>query len=302
MKNSIITISLILAFTISNAQDVVRLYKTKAPGSENWTQKESEFTYPMLNGLLVRNVTDPSLTIFKPAKPNGTAIVVCPGGGFQWLSWQSEGTDVAKWLIAKGVTVFVLKYRIMNTGETIANFEKSYTMITNMMGASPKKSPDSSQSPDPKLMNEFMNITALAIADGIQAMKYIKQHAAEYSINTNKIGVIGFSAGTAIAQGVSMNSDKTVVPNFAGIIYGGQPMQQKIPDNSPSLFILSAADDMISASNTDLYKQWITAGKQAELHIYSKGGHGFGMKKQGLPVDGWIERFGDWLKVQGFLK
>lgn len=303
MKKIITTIVLVVSIhAISYAQHVLRLYEGKAPGSENWKQIETEFTHPMLTGKLVRNVTDPTLTVFKPAKPNGTAVIVCPGGGFQWLSWQSEGTEVAKWLTAKGVTVFVLKYRVMNTGETIKEFDKSFLQTMQMEGGSKKSQPDSSQSPDPQLMKEFINIIGFAIADGIEAMKYLRQHATEYLIDTNKIGIIGFSAGSTIAQGVSMTGDPSIEPSFAGIIYGGQPMQQKIPGNAPPLFILSAADDMISASNPDLYKQWLSAGKHAELHIYSKGGHGFGMKKQGLPIDNWIERFGDWLRLQALIK
>ena len=126
MEKIITTIVLVLSIhTISYAQQVLRLYEGKAPGSENWKQKETEFTHPMLTGKLVRNVTDPTLTVFKPAKPNGTAVIVCPGGGFQWLSWQSEGTEVAEWLRAKGITVFVLKYRLINTGSTSADFEKA---------------------------------------------------------------------------------------------------------------------------------------------------------------------------------
>ncbi len=300
MKKIITTLVLIVSMNvISYPQQVIRLYEGKAPGSENRTQKESEFTHPMLTGLLVRNVTDPTLTIFIPAKPNGTAIIVCPGGGFQWLSWQTEGTEVAKWLRAKGITVFVLKYRLINTGATSADFEKSFQALIKMMSLPQKMTADSSKVTIPE---EMMKIIGLAISDGIQAIKYVRQHAAEYSLDTNKVGMIGFSAGTAIAQGVAMTGDPLSTPNFAGIIYGGQPAVQKIPDNAPSLFLLSAADDMISSSNNDLFREWLAAGKSAELHVYSKGGHGFGMKKQGLPVDGWIERLGDWLRLQALIK
>lgn len=301
MKNTITIILFVVAFTQSpKAQTLIHLYNGKASGSESWTQKEASFTYPNQYGLLVRNVTEPTLTVFKPSKPNGTSVVVCPGGGFIWLSWQSEGTEVAKWLTAKGVTVFVLKYRLVNTGESMSDFEKSYNILMSMMNPTIKK--DSGSSPNPKFMQEFMNITGLAIADGVQAMNYVRQHASEYSLDINKVGVIGFSAGTTIAQALSLNTDKAIVPNFTGIVYGGQPTKEKITENAPPLFLLSATDDMASASNPDLYKQWIAAGKQAEIHVYCKGGHGFGMKKQGLPVDRWIERFGDWMRIQGLIR
>lgn len=303
MKQILTTAILFVIISIgASARQVIRLYEGKAPGSENWTQEESEFTHPMMNGLLVRNVTDPTLTVFKPENPDGTAVIVCAGGGFHWLSYQSEGTWVAEWLSARGITAFVLKYRLVNTGPTIADFEESFQALMGTISSAHESADNISNETMPAFPEEMFRVMSLSIADGIQAMKYVRQHAAEYSVDPNKIGMIGFSAGSGVELEVIMNGDPASMPNFAGHIYGGDTRGEKIPENAPPLFILSAADDDIAASNPDLFKQWLAAGKSAELHIYSTGGHGFGMTKQGLPVDSWIERFGDWLRLQGFME
>lgn len=302
MKQIIVTVLLItfVANIRANAQQIIRLYEGKAPGSESWTQKESEFTHPMIDGLLVRNIVDPTLTVFRPENPNGTAIIVCPGGGFHWLSYQSEGTEVAKWLSERGVTAFVLKYRLVNTGPTLDDFEKAFQNLMGTISAAHKTSAQSSDTA-PAFSEEMYKVMNLSIEDGIQAMKYVREHASDYSIDPNRVGMIGFSAGSGVELEVVMKGDPSSMPNFTGHIYGGDTRGQEIPENAPPLFILSAADDNIAASNPDLFKKWREAGKSAELHIYSTGGHAFGMKEQGLPVDSWIDRFGDWLQVQGFI-
>lgn len=284
-----------------NAQQVVRLYEGKAPGSENWTQKESEFTHPMLDGLLIRNVVDPTLTVFEPEKPNGTAVIVCPGGGFHWLAYETEGTEVAEWLAARGITAFVLKYRLVSTGSTMADFEQAFQTLMGTISTAHETTTESNNK-SPGFSEEMYQVMSLSTSDGIRAMKYVRQNAAEYSVAPDKIGMIGFSAGSGVELEVVMKGDSASMPNFAAHIYGGDTRGRTIPENAPPLFILSAADDEIAASNPDLFKQWRDAGKSTELHIYSEGGHSFGMTKQGLPVDTWIERFGDWLRGQGFME
>ena len=289
---------LILLVLQARTQQVIRLYKEKAPGSENWTQKESEFTSPPFVGLMVRNVVDPTLKVFKPARPNGTAVIVCPGGGFHWLSYQTEGTEVAEWLAARGVTAFVLKYRLADTGPTMDDMMKA---AQDLMKYLDKVAKDSAATGLPRFPESMTKIMPLAVADGAAAVKYVREHATDFSINPGKIGMIGFSAGAWVQLGTIMKGDSLSQPNFGGHIYGGDTGGEKIPANAPPLFILSAADDAVAKTNPDLMKQWKAAGKSVELHIYSTGGHGFGMQKKNLPIDTWIERFGDWLKLQGFM-
>jgi acetyl esterase/lipase len=272
-------------------RQVIDLWSGAAPGSENWAQKEVEY----LNGSgqpMVRNVVKPTLTAYLPpeGKGNGTAIVIAPGGGFRFLSWQSEGTAVAEWLAARGVAAFVLKYRLNDTGtdEQFRQPPATRPRASGTAGAAPARNGP--------------GVVPLAIADGRQAVKVVREHAAEWKINPERIGIMGFSAGGVTAMGVVMNHDDASRPNFAAAIYGGGTSGAAVPADAPPLFILVASDDGASAGSAKLYGEWKAAGKSAELHIYSKGGHGFGMNKRGLPVDHWIERFGEWLEVQGLLK
>jgi len=279
------------------AQDqVIPVWPGVAPGSENWTQKDETTHLPPMaaGGPLVRNVVRPTLTVFlpNPPVPKGTAIVVCPGGGFHFLSWESEGTEVAKWLSAHGVAAFVLKYRLVDTGPTQEDFGK---VVTAMLTSAHK----GATLPEPML-----KVMPLAIADGRQAMKVVRQHASEWGLDPDRIGMMGFSAGGMVTMAVLMDHDANSRPNFAAPIYGaGISEGETTPADSTPLFILCASDDPIAAAGSvATYSRWKAAKYPVELHMYAKGGHGFGMNKQGLPSDHWIERFGDWLEEEGLLK
>lgn len=282
-------------------QPVLPLWSGVAPGSENWTQQEVEYL-DASKQKMVRNVVRPTLTAYLPerSKANGTAVIVCPGGGFRFLSWQSEGTAVAEWLRERGVAAFVLKYRLMDTGATEAEFQKS---IAELFRSINQRASGREPAADPVARIERMPIVSLAAADGRQAMKVVRQRASEWGIAPDRIGILGFSAGGMVTMRVVMEHAADSRPNFAAPIYGGGTGGAAIPTDAPPLFILCANDDALAATaSAKLYTEWKTANKSAELHIYSKGGHGFGMNRRGLPVDHWIERFGDWLGTQGWLK
>lgn len=106
-------------------QAVIQLYNGTAPGSENWKQKEVEYT--QYGGKMIRNVVNPTLTVFLPeeSKATGAAVIVAPGGGFCWLSWESEGTMVGEWLQAHGIAAFILKYRLADMGQTEEELQKN---------------------------------------------------------------------------------------------------------------------------------------------------------------------------------
>jgi acetyl esterase/lipase len=284
----------------SAQQLIVPVWPDVAPGSEHWTQKEVEY----LNSgkqRMVRNVVKPTLTAYLPerAKANGTAVVICPGGGFRFLSWDSEGAEVAKWLMERGISAFVLKYRLIDTGATEEEFQKRVADLFRPSTSTGGNPPPS----DPELEQEKRMIPTLAAADGREAIKLVRQRASEWGIAADKIGILGFSAGAAVTMGVVMDHTPESRPNFAAPIYGGSTGSAPVPADAPPLFILVANDDKgASLGSAKLYSEWKAADKPVELHIYSKGGHGFGMNKRGLPVDTWIDRFGDWLAVQGLLK
>lgn len=276
---------------------VIPIWPGAAPGSEKWTQKEVEFTTPQKE-LWVRNIVRPTLTLYLPArsKANGTAIIVAPGGAFMFLSWQSEGTEVAQWLSEHGITAFILKYRLIDTGPTQADFEKMRAEISSR----PRPpSGTARREPSPAMRNDI----PLAAEDGRQAIRYVRQHASEWHIDPDRIGIMGFSAGGVVATESAFKYDAATRPDFVGAIYAPVFGEFTVPKDAPPVFILCASDDPISNSSAiRLFSAWQAAGKSAELHEYSKGGHGFGMNKHGLPTDHWIERFGDWLNVQGLLK
>jgi len=151
------------------------------------------------------------------------------------------------------------------------------------------------------MMAEVAPLFPLATADGCQAVCIVRTHAAEWNIAFDQIGILGFSAGGMVTLSVALNFDASSRPNFAAPIYGAPPQNAAIPTDAPPLFLLCAAnDDMAAPVCMRFYTEWRAAGHPAELHLYSKGGHGFGMNKQGLPVDRWIDCFAEWLKAEGF--
>jgi acetyl esterase/lipase len=285
-----VTLMIIIGLHCINAfsQEIIRLYKDKAPGSENWTWDEKEKYYG--KSRIIYNVTVPTLTVFSPEKTiaNGTSVIICPGGAFHILSIDNEGIEVAKWLNSKGVTAFVLKYRLVMS-ETDDPFKELFPLMGNF------KKLDSINAP----------VVPLAIQDGLNAIKYVREHAEEFAIDKHRIGIMGFSAGGTLVLGATLNSTPENRPDFIAPIYPytGAINVTNIPKDEPPAFIAAASDDQLgfATSIATLYIDWIAAGNIAELHIYSKGGHGFGISKQGLPVDNWYERFGEWLTLIGFM-
>ena len=297
-----LAVFLICITTIVHAQQpVIPLYSGVAPGSENAKQKEVSFVNPDKQ-TRIRNVTQPTLTAYLPEKSNanGTAIIIAPGGGFMHLAMEKEGADLARWLQAKGVAAFVLKYRLMDSGteEEYRNQAAGMARATASSSA-PAAAPATPPAPNPARQKAV----EFAIADGAQAVKIVRQRAAEWGIASDRIGLMGFSAGGMLTMGVVMKNDVESRPNFAAPIYGGNTNGVAVAKDAPPLFISAAQDDPVaSVRSAQLYLAWKAAGRVAELHLYSQGGHGFGMTKRGLPVDSWVERFGEWLNVQGLLK
>lgn len=277
---------------VSNAQNkVVKLYPGKAPGSETWAWQEKEQFAKVFNTQIVYNVSEPTLTVYPadPAKANGTAVIIAPGGAFHILSITSEGTEVAKWLNARGVTAFVLKYRLVNS---VTN-----DPVTEMMG----------HIGDKRMTDTIVPmVVKMAMNDGLTAVKYVRSHAKDYGVDTSRIGFIGFSAGGTVAMSVIYSAAAESRPNFIAPMYAytGAVIGSEVPKEKIPAFIVAASDDQLGlASNSvDIYSKWIKAKQPAELHMFSKGGHGFGMRKQNLPVDAWIDRFADWLKLNNYIQ
>ena len=231
MKTILIRTLCLLVFLapLGAAQDVIPLYPGTVPGSTQENYPEKEYFSKSWNTEVVANVTKPTLTVFKPSPElrNGTAVVVCPGGGFMALSINSEGNDVAKYLAAKGVTAFVLKYRIAHTGEdTTQEFTELFA--------------------DRQKFREVVDkVIPLSIADGLAAVTYVRAHASDWAVSPDRVGVIGFSAGGTVAAGVAFHYAPSGRPAFAALIYaaGSRFKDSPVPADAPPMFVAAATDD-----------------------------------------------------------
>jgi acetyl esterase/lipase len=276
---AILSVALLATAAHAAEPQTIPLYTSTAPDMEKADYPETDIVQGVRQ---IHNVTRPVLLAFLPdsAKANGTAWVVCPGGGFQWLAIEYEGTDLARWLNDQGIAAFVLKYRVMRTGE-----------------GAPQ---DSAGMPERRRA-----AISWAVADGGQAMRLVRSRAAEFHINPDRIGIIGFSAGGYIAAALALRHDAQDRPNFAAPIYGAMPPEMDVPADAPPLFIAQASDDKLVPpldTSIRIYAAWKKAGIPVELHMYAQGGHGFGMNKKNLPSDTWVDRFRDWMNSQGLLK
>jgi acetyl esterase/lipase len=213
----------------------------------------------------VRKVQRPVMEVYPAASPNGAAIVVAPGGGFNILAIEHEGRDVAHWLNTRGITAFVLRYRVG------------------------LESREASQK--------------AAIEDGLLAVKTVRQRAAEWKVDPRRIGVMGFSAGGYLTIGVATQYTPESRPDFAIPIYAVAPQGYQVAADAPPLFIAVAFDDneRMTSTATGLVDQWKKAKLPAELHVFADGGHGFGMNKKGKACDAWTDLLAQWMKRKGLL-
>ncbi len=261
------------------------------PGSEEWTWHEQTMQVPMPGSTaatrMVRNVVIPTVTMFNPAvgTANGTSLIVAPGGAFRFLTMDSEGYDMAHWLTQLGVTAFVLRYRVAHMPE---NDVDMLAFMQNLMNVLPLQSRTEEKPPVGDEATE--EARTWAEEDGRQAIRFVRQHAIEWGLDPNRIGIAGFSAGGGVVMGAVMQHDAQSKPDFAAGIYPGY--RTAIADDDILVAPISAAR---------LYEAWHKAGKPVELHIFARGYHGFGMKKQNLSTDSWIDLFKNWLAAQGYL-
>ena len=221
----------------------LKIWPGVAPGSETWTQKERGIKDTPV-GTVIFNVVTPTLTVYlpEPTKATGTGVIIAPGGAFVALTVDLEGENVARWLQNKGIAAFVLKYRIM---------EKRQEGIPADMN-----------------MDEAGKF---GIADGIQAVKVVRQHAAEWGISPDRVGFMGFSAGAMVASGALLQQDATARPNFVAPIYGGPfGVMPAIASKLPPIFLAWAQDDATALDTmVKFYGALRSAGCKPEAHIFS---------------------------------
>lgn len=259
---------------------VIPLWPEGAPGSESWTQVEEELVMEPYGLLVVRNVVQPTLTVYPAQQPTGASVIVAPGGAFHFLAIEHEGRQVAKWLSAHGVTAFILRYRVLRTGAD--PFAETQAFMANFASRAA----------------EMAVLDGMLLADAGQAVRLVRQRAAEWSIDPRQIGFMGFSAGGAVTAQIALHYTPDCRPDFAAPIYAAVFAPVTAPIDAPPLFLLcTTGDKMAVEASHYLFSAWQAVQRPVEMHIYAHGEHGFGMRKLGLPTDRWIERFYDWMKT-----
>ena len=251
-------------------------------------------------------VSRPTLTVYQPPEgtANGTAVVVCPGGGYQHLAMTHEGSDVCKWLNTLGITAFLLKYRLPS----------DETMVDKSIGP---------------------------LQDAQRAIQLVRQRAKEWGVDTGAVGILGFSAGGHLASTAGTHFNRGVIdnplrvslrPDFMVLLYpvisfsdsighrgsrdnllGKHPSsdliqlysnEQRVTDQTPPTFLIHAEDDktVMVINSLYFYEALIKHHVPAELHVYPKGGHGFGMWNSTSGDDQWPDRLAEWMRVNGWIR
>jgi acetyl esterase/lipase len=251
--------------------------------------------------LMLRNVSEPTLTVFRPtAKSNGIGVIVAPGGGWRILAWQHEGLDVARWLAGRGYTAFLLKYRVRGTPPDPKKFaDEMMAMMTQInVNFTARNAPRKMSDIIPAAM--IAEPRAAAADDGRKAIAIVRGGAKDFGIDPAKVGMIGFSAGAFLTADVAMDPRGAPLA-FVAPIYGGETQGKPVPADAPPLFTAVTQDDKLLYKVVEgLYLDWSNADRPVEFHVFARGQHGFGMVQQGLPVDRWIDLFGAWLVERGF--
>jgi acetyl esterase/lipase len=240
---------------------------------------------------MARNISMATLTPFlpDPDKANGAAVIVAPGGGFRWLSLDNEGWQVAQALADQGVAAFVLKYRLHPTPESLDDFSDWMNRAFAEAGSS-----DGEARPRPPrwdLSNQ--------LEDAEAAYAMIVERAEEWGVDTDRIGMIGFSAGAGLTMHSTLNSE-TMKLAFIGPIYGGMG-RVDVPADAPPMFNVIAVDDFLFNGDIGVIQAWHEAGRPVEFHLYQNGGHGFGLGNPNRTSNRWFDAFMHWLDVNKFL-
>ena len=265
---------------------VIDVWPGKAPGE---TRKEAPEESKTTNAVTrTGNVFKPTLTIYRAPKDKdtGTSVIICPGGGYSILAWDLEGTEVAQWLNSAGVTGIILKYRVpVKKNGDIAGF--------------------------------------MPLMDAQRAVSLVRSKAKEWDIDANRIGILGFSAGGHLSAMACTDFDTrsydaiddvdklSCRPDFGVLVYPAYLTVDKtqtlspeihVSAKTPPIFIAGAADDGVTnVGSPVLFLALKQAGVSSELHLFTAGGHGFGLRPSAKPCSTWPQRCEEWMKAQGLL-
>jgi acetyl esterase/lipase len=299
MKKLYIFLLSCLAWT-ATAQDGT-IYPLEAPKEPNAIplntgsvkdQPAPETWFKQWGDPMARNISKATLTPFFPekGKANGTVVIVAPGGGYRWLSMGNEGWEVAEALAKKGITAFVLKYRLFPTAEKLEDFTAWMNRPRPAPAPATSKS-DSAKNTNPMAQMDLSN----QLEDAEAAYAMIVKNAATWGLDTKRIGMIGFSAGAGLTMHATLHS-KTMKLAFIGPIYGGMGLVN-VPADAPPMFNVIASDDFLFNSQFGVIDSWFKAKRPVEFHLYQNGGHGFGLGNPNRTSNKWFDAFMHWLEV-----
>ncbi len=290
IQKALLPLIFVFLSVLAHAQETIIALPHIKPDSIIWPNLEKEYFSNDWNSNAITNVSTPALIVYRPAvkKQNGTSVIIAPGGGIYALSIDSEGEKVAEWLNSKGITAFILKYRLVPTGED--GIKDLIEIIKN------------NNAERIRITKELMPYST---ADGLSAIAYVRTNSEKLGVDPNKIGFMGFSGGGCVLFGVVNECTETNKPNFLVPVYPGDDLIDPIPNKltPPTLFIVASDDQLMDATSyTSMFNKWHQAGVETEMHMYAKGGHGFGTSLKGLPVSNWLDRFYEWLISENLIE
>jgi len=271
----VLWVAMVCRLAVAAEPPVIELWPAGPPGGEQPASDSETFVAKDPPDGLVRltNVTRPAITVYRPERPTGSAVLVCPGGGYKLLAYEHEGTQVCEFLRDRGVTAVLLKYRVP---------------------AEPRR----------------------PLEDARRALEILRGRAGEWGLAADRIGILGFSAGGHLAISAALEGEGTAAapprPAFVVAIYpayltppgtdGPLLPEFAVTAAAPPACLVHATDDQLSAAGSALlYLAYKQARRPCELHIFATGGHGFGMKRTGLPAAEWPERVVEWMRSMGYL-
>lgn len=286
--------------TVFAQSEVLSLWPGVAPGTEQWVLPETVTTGASGDRVL-SNVSQPTLSVFlpDPAKANGTAIVIAPGGALRVLGFDNEGTRVARWLNERGIAAFVLKYRTLQVDPSIPPAGPPVGFGGPGRQELEIRNANANPAPDDATLTTVLN---MAIADAQAALALVRRNADSWNIDADRVGLMGFSAGGGVAVGTALAADGDAYPDFLVSLYGPSLLDVNLPAHAPPLFI-AVGNEHFNVTNgcLALFGAWKAAGFPAELHVYDQVSSGFGMTPRGRPVDDWPERMHEWLQARGIV-